>query len=129
MNINNKIKNVFTRDGGYDNGKKLNLKDLENLPETPKHGKKKKRKNKVFIPFHHCPFCFEELPIIKEEEEKIAFQGLTRSWWNRKRATTCKCGANEVADCPACHRKTWFKDGKFKHNKYFLNCGFEGERK
>ncbi len=127
--INNKIKQFFTGNWGKPKGGKqgVRVKALDVEPRRIR-GKKKKRKGarRYIYKGHCCPFCHEELPL---DEDRIAKakkedRGIIAELC---RVSTCpNCKAIEIKECPACKRKTWYRQGWHKHQ--VLGCGFEGKK-
>ena len=132
--INNKIKQFIKGNWGKPKGleKGLKLRDLD-LERQHIPGKKKKRKKgrqKQVYKGHCCPFCHRELPLDEDRitKAKKECEGKPYTIWERMyRATTClKCKAFEIKECPACKRKTWYRQGWHKHQS--PGCGFEGKK-
>lgn len=96
--------------------------DLSLFPEEVKTKSCRRKKTPPHpYPGHCCPYCGTELPLDLKEIERTRKKGLyvLESYY---RVKECACGAYEVSSCPACKRKTWFKDGHFKHQ--ILGCGY-----
>jgi hypothetical protein len=138
--VNNKEKQAVSSNWGKP-------KDFEqkntNIPDplypVDRHkGVKRNRKKRVFrYSDEVCPFCDRDLPRIKltgEEMKQKTFyvEGISiiDTMRGYKINDECTCGALRANSCPCCKRKTWFKDGVYKHQpRHFLGCGFTGERR
>ncbi len=123
--INNKIKQFAAGNWSCDQFVKKSTRIPDPLsPEISKYKVRKKRQKTDFeTKYRSCPFCHKVLPL--EETRKAMIM-----WFTEKRAIKCdNCGAeNKKESCPACKRDIWFKDGVYKHDRFFLNCGFVGEK-
>ncbi|HNV24471.1 MAG TPA: hypothetical protein PKH98_06245 [Candidatus Omnitrophota bacterium] len=131
--INNKMKQFAVGNWGKPKGaeKGLKLRHLDIEPRQVFRNKKKskKEKRKYIYKGHCCPFCHDELPLDesliakKKKECKGKSYGIIEIMY---RVTTCpKCKAYEVKECPACKRKTWFRQGWYKHKTF--GCGFDAQ--
>ena len=132
--INNKMKQFAKGNWGKPKGlqKIVKLRHLDIEPrQTPARKKNRKKEKRMHVyKGRCCPFCHEELPL---DEKLIAMEKKKRGGnlyeiiEMRYRVTTCsKCKAYEVKECPACRRKTWCRQGWYKHQ--VLGCGFDGKK-
>lgn len=112
--------------------KVVKLRHLDIEPrQVPRNKKKRKKKKQKYVyQGHCCPFCRRELPLdenfIAKKKKELAGKpyGI---WEEMHRVANCpKCKAFEIQECPACKRKTWYRQGWHKHQ--VLGCGFEGKK-
>ena len=129
MNINNKIKQFFGGNWGSDKWTKRHTEIPKDFGyEKIRASQKKKKKKEPWMSERDmCPFCKKQLEIDSVATEK---RRQDSPWgigiFSTVRKTECKCGAMRVEDCPCCHRKTWYKTGIYKHQRW--GCGFVGEK-
>lgn len=122
--VNNKIKQFAAGNWGCDQFVKKSTRIPDPLsPEISKRRARRKRQKTDFeAKYYSCPFCHKVLPLMAAREMVI--------WLAEKRVKKCdNCGAeNKNKGCPACKQDIWFKDGVYKHGRFFLNCGFVGRK-
>jgi len=119
MRINRKIQRWAAGNWGKPNKTEQKNTNIPIFPEIEKHmGKRKKKKSR---PMNPCPFCGAELPRVHKLfsiELRFFSFGISKKCH--------ECGAREIHGCPCCKGMTWFKEGKFKHNKQIYdNCGYQ----